>query len=55
MRIHLIKNQPNIHYNIKCWKKSDCPLLLITGLSGSGKTTYAKKIAQKKQCYFSFF
>lgn len=55
MKVHLFKNQKPLCYNINKWRKSECPLLLITGLSGSGKTTYAKKIAKKHHAIFMSF
>lgn len=45
-KIHLLINKKNIQYNIERWNIWDCPILLITGLSGSGKTTYAQKFAK---------
>lgn len=55
MKVHLFKNQKPLCYNLYKWAKSDCPLLLITGLSGSGKTTYARKIAKKHNAIFMSF
>ena len=46
MKIHLLHNKSNVQYNLNRWNINDCPILLIIGLSGSGKTTYAKKIAK---------
>lgn len=55
MKVHLFKNQTPLYYNLNKWNKSECPLLLITGLSGSGKTSYAKKIAKKNNAIFMSF
>lgn len=55
MKIHFVKNQPNCYYNIDKWRIEECPLLLITGLSGSGKTTYAEKFAKKNNAVLVSF
>lgn len=55
MKVRLFKNQKPLCNNLNKWNKSECPLLLITGLSGSGKTTYAKKIAKKNNAIFMSF
>lgn len=46
MKVSLFKNQKPLCHNLNKWNNSEYPLLLITGLSGSGKTTYAKKITR---------
>lgn len=46
MRIHLYKNKCTTYYNCERWKESKSPIILITGLCGSGKTTFAKKMAK---------
>lgn len=47
MRIHLLKNECNTYYKLDFWNESDCPILLVIGLSGSGKTTFAKEFGKE--------
>lgn len=46
MKVHLLKNCQPICYNLERWNSNNLPLLLITGLSGSGKTTFAQEFAK---------
>ncbi|WP_289747771.1 AAA family ATPase [Thomasclavelia cocleata] len=46
MKIHLLKNFKPLCYNLDKWNMIQSPLLLVTGLSGSGKTTFAQKFAK---------
>lgn len=47
MKVHLLRNLQPICYNLEKWNATHSPLLLITGLSGSGKTTFAKEFAKR--------
>lgn len=47
MKIHLFKSGQPLCYNLEKWNSTHSPLLLITGLSGSGKTTFAQKFAER--------
>lgn len=47
MNVQFAKNLEPLCYNLKDWSASNHPILLITGLSGSGKTTFANKIAKE--------
>lgn len=47
MKVRLLKTCAPIYYNLEKWDLTQSPLLLITGLSGAGKTTLAKKIAKR--------
>lgn len=47
MKVQLLRNNPPLCYNLKKWDVAHFPLLLITGLSGSGKTTFAQKFAKR--------
>lgn len=49
MKVRLLKNCKPIYYNLEKWNISQSPLLLVTGLSGSGKTTFAKRFAKEHQ------
>lgn len=46
MKVHLLKKCQPICYNLEKWDTNHLPLLLITGLSGSGKTTFAQEFAK---------
>ncbi len=46
MKIHLSKKQPDFCYNIQKFGV-DSNILLVTGLSGSGKSYLSKQLAQK--------
>lgn len=46
MKVHLLRDAQLIYYNIEKWDGNSSPLLLITGLAGSGKTTFAQKFAK---------
>ncbi|MCM1212487.1 MAG: hypothetical protein NC318_12895 [Blautia sp.] len=46
MKVQLLRNGKPICYNLQKWDKTHSPILLITGLSGSGKTTFAQKFAK---------
>ena len=46
MKVHFLRDAKPIYYNIEKWNVSSSPLLLITGLAGSGKTTFAQKFAK---------
>lgn len=46
MKIKIFRSIPNL-YSIQNWSIDKCPVLIITGLSGSGKTTYSQIIAKK--------
>lgn len=45
MKIRLFKDEPPLCFNLEKWGINNIPILLVTGLSGSGKTTFAKKYA----------
>ncbi len=45
MKNGLLKDQSQICFNLEKWNVNEIPILLITGLAGSGKTTFAKKYA----------
>lgn len=47
MKIHLLKNEHITYYNLERWNISEYPVLLVIGLSGSGKTTFANKFAKQ--------
>lgn len=47
MKVQLFRNNPPLYYNLEKWNITHLPLLLITGLSGSGKTTFAQKFAMQ--------
>lgn len=55
MKVRLVKSLKPLCYNVKKWSDATSPLLLITGLSGSGKTTFAKKIALQFNAIFISF
>ncbi len=55
MRIHLLKNECNTYYKLASWNLSTHPLILVIGLSGSGKTTFAKKYAIMSNITFVSF
>ena len=42
-----VKSEKDIEYNLNSWKKGSENILLITGLSGSGKSTKAAKLAKE--------
>lgn len=46
MKTRIIRTCKPIYYNLEKWNIKQSPLLLITGLSGSGKTTFASKFAK---------
>lgn len=46
MKVHLLRTCQPICYNLEKWDATHSPLLLVTGLSGSGKTTFAQKFAE---------
>ena len=46
MKVHLLRSLQPICFNMDKWNVNNSPLLLITGLSGSGKTTFAQKFAK---------
>ena len=55
MKIRLFKDEPPLCFNLEKWGINNIPILLVTGLSGSGKTTFAKKYAlQHKAVCISF-
>lgn len=54
MKIKVFKNIPNL-YNIQNWSVDKCPVLIVTGLSGSGKTTCTQKIAKKHDAIWISF
>ena len=55
MKVHFFKNCRPICYNLQKWNTEQIPVLLVTGLSGSGKTTFAKKYAKNEHAiYISF-
>ena len=47
MKVKLSKSCKPICYNLKTWNITQSPILLVTGLSGSGKTTFAKEFAKR--------
>lgn len=55
MYIQLLKQQPPLYYNLKKWSSKNYPVLAVTGLAGSGKTTFAQKFAQKHDAIFVSF
>jgi len=55
MKVRLVKSLEPLCYNVKKWSDATFPLLLITGLSGSGKTTFAEKIALQYNAIFISF
>ena len=58
MKIRLFKDEPPLCFNLEKWGINNIPrdeLVVLTGLSGSGKTTFAKKYAlQHKAVCISF-
>lgn len=54
-RIGLIFNRKELEINLQDWNKQKYPILVITGIAGSGKTYLAQKIALKYDVeYISF-
>lgn len=47
MKVRLLRTCKPICYNLEKWNITQSPVLLITGLSGSGKTTFAQKFAER--------
>ena len=55
MKIRLFKDEPPLCFNLEKWGINNIPILLVTGLSGSGKNAFAKKYAlQHKAVCISF-
>ena len=48
----IIFSDDDIYINYDKWKSGECTSLLITGLSGGGKSTLAKKIAKRDNAYY---
>lgn len=47
---NLLMQEPNVEYRFDMWLEGRCNLLFVTGLSGSGKSTYARALAKKYNC-----
>ena len=41
MKIRLFKDEPPLCFNLEKWGINNIPILLVTGLSGSGKSSLA--------------
>jgi hypothetical protein len=41
----VLRNIENFEYNVESWRKGDVRALFLSGLSGSGKTTYGRTLA----------
>lgn len=46
MKVRFLKTNTPVSYNLEKWNVIHSPLLLITGLCGSGKTIFAQKFAR---------
>lgn len=45
--LNIVKNIENFNYKLDEWKRGNIRVLFIVGLSGSGKTTFTRKIAEE--------
>ena len=48
----VIFSDDDIYINYDKWKSGECTSLLVTGLSGGGKSTLSKKLAEKFNAYY---
>lgn len=49
-RVQLFRSIPNSYHNMNVWNQNTVPLLYVTGLSGSGKTTICAELANQYGC-----